>query len=162
MAQGWAVAKGAGECSGCGAAFREGEAFFSALEEVGRDFVRRDFCCACWRKAKDGRFFSFWKTRRRADAPRVRISTQVVMDLFEKTAEPGGPERQELRFVLALYLARRRALKFVGVRREGGREVLQFRRPRSQEIIGVTDPHLSPEQVQAATARLKELLWTEL
>ena len=64
--------------------------------------------------------------------------------------------------LLALYLARRRALKFEGVRRRDSREVLLFRRPRHDETLEVENPELSAPQINAMTERLKELLRTEV
>ena len=161
MAESWNVARSGLACAQCGSEFREGRTYFSALTEQGADFVRRDFCPPCWQQAKGGSFFSFWETRRLPAQRRPRIDTEVVLDFLRKLQEDEQPERKQMRFVLALYLVRRRVLKLAGVRREGDRHLLEFRRPRRQETLTVEDPHLSEEQIGTLTARLKELFQEE-
>ncbi len=161
MPESWTVAKGGARCSECGAGFGEGQLYFSALSEREQGFVREDFCSSCWRQAKTRPFFSFWKTRRRSDGRAPRVATDVVFDFFNKIQSSDRPDREEMRFVLALYLARRKALRFDGVREEEGREVLLFRRSPDDEPFRVEDPHLTEEQIHGATERLKELFRTE-
>lgn len=158
----WKVARCAPHCVECGKEFSEGHSFVSALNEADGDFVRLDFCPDCWERGETGRFFSFWKTRLRTGGRRTRIDVQVVLDLFERLAESDRPDRVAMRFVLALYLARRKALKLVGVRRGAERSMLQFKRPRSDEEILVEDAELSEDQVSAANERLRELFQSDL
>jgi len=61
-----------------------------------------------------------------------------------------------------VYLARRKALKFQSVSRDGERDMLVFGRPKHDETYLVEDPQLSEEQISAATERLKELFHEEL
>ena len=161
MPEDWRLAKGQPHCSSCQAEFRDGGCFFSALSERSQDFVREDFCPSCWEQAKEGGFFSFWRTYRRGEERRPRVETEVVFDFFEKLQDGDGAHRKELRFVLALYLTRRRALKLVGVSREGERELIDFRRPRRDETFKVENPQLTEEQISTATDRLKELFQAE-
>jgi len=162
MADSWTLTKGGASCAQCGLEFRQKQAYFSALTDEGDDFARRDFCAPCWEQARQQTFFSFWKTCRRRDRRPARIDTEVVFDFFHKLQEAGADDKRQLRFVLALYLARRRTLKFDGVRRENGRDILLFRRPRHNDTYEVDDPQMSEEQINAATERLKELFQTEL
>ena len=162
MADAWSLVKGAASCEQCGSEFRRREAYFSAITDEGDSFARRDFCVPCWEQARQQTFFSFWKTCRRGDRRPARIDTQVVLDFFHKLQEAGADDKRQLRFVLALYLARRRTLKFHSVRRENGRDVLVFRRPRHNDTYEVDDPQMSEEQINAATERLKELFQTQL
>ena len=106
--------------------------------------------------------FSFWKTVRRKKRRKPRVNTAVVFDFFEKLAESDQPHSREMRFVLALYLARRKALKFETVRRKNDADVLIFRRSGADEKFSVEDPELSEEQIDQTTERLKALFPEEL
>jgi len=158
----WQIEKSTCRCASCENEFSVGQAYFSALCEAGSDFVRKDYCSSCWEGAQEASFFSFWRTRRQTGERRKRIDIAVVFDFFKKLLESEGEDRRDILFVLALYLTRRKALKLKGVRRDGARELLQFRRPRRTNIIEIEDPHLSDEQVDAATQKLKELFEDEL
>ena len=162
MPEDWKVAKGQPHCSLCQQEFRDGQPFFSALSELNQEFVRQDFCPSCWARPQECEFFSFWKTYRQGEERRPRIETDVVFDFFEKLQDGESAHKKELRFVLALYLTRRKALKLVGVRREGEREFLELRRPRQHETFKVENPQLTEEQISTATNRLKELFQAEL
>ena len=162
MPQDWKLARGAPACCRCGSEFPDGQAFFSALSEQQGDFARQDFCLACWQEAKHSAFFCFWKTRRSTQDRRPRVELDAVFQFFDNLRGADRPDRKEMRFVLALYLARRRALRLVGVSREDGRELLEFRRPRADESFLVENPHLTEEQINATTERIKDLFRTEL
>jgi len=158
----WKVDRSAPRCTACSKEFADGQDFFSALADNGQDFRRMDYCRACWDQTDRAPFFSFWKTRRRADKRPPRIDVEVVLDLFNKLAGSDRPDRVEMQFVLALYLTRRKALKLAGVRRDDEREYLRFRRPRSEEEILVENPRLDEQQIAAMNARLKDLFQAEL
>ena len=174
MQEEWQVARGAPQCTTCGTEFEDGRVFYSALTQEGSEFVRLDYCTGCWERGERPPHFSFWRTRRQTRERSVRIDSNVVFDLFRNLVQgqdagmPGAGDaeaasgRAEMRFVLALYLTRRKALKLEGVSREGDREVLHFRRPRSDEQYTVEDPHLSEDRIEAATQKLKSLFQGEL
>ena len=162
MADTWTVAKGSTACSRCGAQFREGQAYYSSLQEQAQDFIRDDYCASCWKEARVGPLFSFWKTRRSSDPRPLRINAEVVFDFFCKMRESERQDKDEMCFVLALYLARRRTLKFDSVRSEGGRQVLVFRRPRHKETFEIADPQMNEDQINTATERLKALFQTQI
>jgi len=156
------VEKGGAACHRCCTEFGGGQTYFSALIEREEGFAREDYCRGCWEKREAGDCFSFWKTRRRKDERHPRINSEVVFEFFHKLQDSERQDRREMRFVLALYLARRKALKFQSVTRDGGRDMLVFARPKHDETYLVEDPQLSEEQISAATERLKELFHEEL
>jgi len=158
----WRIEKSKYLCASCGSEFKDRQTYFSALSEHEADFVRLDYCANCWGEARTKPLFSFWRTRRTSTPRPKKIDKDVVIDFFLKLMGPEGEERKEMRFVLALYLTRRKALKLQGVRRDGAREFLLFRRPRRTEMFEVEDPRMSEEHVNSATGRLKELFQAEL
>jgi hypothetical protein len=166
MLENWTVEKAGTACCACEKRFRTGQAYFSALREAGpqreESFLREDYCTECWENGESQKCFSFWKTHRRKKRRTPRVNTAVVFDFFEKLADSDQSDRREMRFVLALYLARRKALEFKEVRRDGQTDVLIFRRSGADETFRVEDPDLSEEQIEAATERLKALFPQEL
>jgi len=160
--QDWKVQRCAQHCAACRMEFGRGQDFFSALCEEGEGFERLDFCPSCWQGGRSNGFFSFWKTQLPADGRRRRIDVEVVLDLFTKLGEGGASDRVPMRFVLALYLTRRKALKLLGIRREGERELIDFTRPGSEDVFPVENPHLDQPQMDALTESLKDLLQADL
>ena len=84
--------------------------------------------------------------------------TPVFREQFADDADDA--KREQLRYVLALLLMRRKALKLHDVQQDGEKEVLMFRRPRSKENLPVTDPGLDESQVDRLEEELAELLGT--
>lgn len=166
MLENWTVESSGTACCECEQKFKGGQSYFSALHEAGEDqpesFFRADYCCECWESRDREDCFSFWKTYRRTTKSKPRVNTAVVFDFFEKLADSDQPDRREMRFVLALYLARRKALTFEEVRRQGDADTLIFSRTGGDETFTVEDPELSEEQIDTATERLKALFPEEL
>jgi hypothetical protein len=166
MRENYTVGKARTSCCGCDKNFRPGQAYFSALRETGdqieESFLREDYCPECWEDVETERCFSFWKTVRRSKKRKHRVNVAVVFDFFEKLTDSSQSERREMRFVLALYLARRKALKFKAVRRGNDADQLIFRRVGAEETYTVEDPEMSEEQIDRATERLKALFPEEL
>jgi hypothetical protein len=161
MIESWKLSKSSFVCLRCGAEFRQAQPFFSALIEQPPDFTRQDFCMACWEQAPKQDAFCFWKSRRLANDRRPKVDVEVVFDLFNNLENAEGSEKREMRFVLALYLARRKALRFLSVKREDDRELLQFCRPRLREVFSVEDPNLTEEQINLTTQKIKELFQSD-
>lgn len=162
----WNVNKSKNACDECGAEFETGEAYFSALSETNDDadepFLREDYCTECWGDRDRSGYFSYWKTIRQTEKKKPKVSIAVVFDFFQKLAESDQTDRREMRFVLALYLARRKALKFQKVKSQDDTDVLIFKKTGEDQTISVEDPDLTEEQIDVATERLKALFREEL
>ena len=153
------ITEGARTCSRCGRPFGEKQAFFSTLRDENDELARQDFCAACWEGLDTEPFFSHWQTHRPPeDDSTARVDTHAMLDAFEGMREPKSAQEKSICFVLALFLARRKALKMVGMGTEGGRDCIVFRYPRTQKRVAVEDTHLSEEQIAQTTEQLKALL----
>ena len=146
----------------CGAALGEGAVFFSALSETLEGFERRDLCPYCWEGADRDGLFCFWRTRRAAAGRKPVLDTELMLEFFDRLEGAEAEEKCALRFVLALYLMRRKELKLLEVRRSDEGEVMVFERRGTRARAEVRDPHLSEEQTQAAAAQLGALFQAEL
>jgi len=158
----WQVKGSQKSCSSCGSQFEENQTFYSALSEEEGQFRRDDFCPACWERARGEGFFCFWKTRHQPPQAEVKVETDVLMDLFWRLQDPQTPKDKAFRFVLALYLCRRRALKLAGNRHRNGSETLLLRSGGQEELIPVENPQLDEAQIEQVTTQLKELLQMDL
>lgn len=161
----WEISKLAPHCAACARAFAEDEELFSALYDERTEFVRRDFCPACWEKVEGEGVFSFWRTRviMKKEAPPKRfVNDEALLTFFARLEGEGDPLKVNFRFVLALLLIRKKLFQFKSVRREaagkGEREWLILRDRREERDVEVLNPDLSDEEVEAVTAECGKLL----
>jgi len=156
----WNIAKSQRTCA-CGRELAENESYFAALYEEGEGFVRRDFCQACWEKARaEGGHFSFW----RATVPpkeqkrRLFADDEVLLDFFTRLEHAEEEQRRHFYYLLALILMRKKILKFEDIERGGERELLCLRLPREDRLFRVADPKLTEEQIEAVKEQLSQVL----
>src|SRR3954463_8365574 len=97
-------------CAATDRPLEPGEECYSVLEFEGVNVVRKDFGVHAW-KAPPETAFGWWKSRvPEPTAKKIKLApNEVLLELFEKLAE--RPDQQDLRYVLALLLVRRRVLK---------------------------------------------------
>jgi hypothetical protein len=128
------------------------------LSETPAGFVRTDFCAEAWTGLPDGAV-GFWRAvvPKSPKEPRVVVDASVLMDCFVRLMEVDDPGKQNFRFILALLLLRRKALKLVGSQREGGIDWLVLRAPAGNEYRVVT-PDLSEEQLAAMQSEVEKML----
>ena len=160
MVTDWDIAKTSLTCAECEREFAEEEKIFSALYDEPASIVRRDYCDACWQRQGADLIFSFWQTRiPRRDAPVRRfVDDEIVLDLFRRLDGRNDPQKRNFRYVLALLLMRKKALKFTEFRRseDGDALVLCDRLNECEHIVA--DPHLSEEQIQKVTEEVGQIL----
>jgi hypothetical protein len=136
---------------------RPGEVFFSVLEAHGTELVRHDYCAEAWQGPPEGAV-GWWKARMPdASAGKSRLApNDVILELFEQLAEQ--PDRQDMRYVLALLLVRRRVVRQAESQTdESGGELLVLYCPRRDATFQV--PAVMPdaqriEQIQYELAAL--------
>ena len=152
-------------CHATGRALLDGEPYFTALVRTQDGLARRDFCTEAWTGPPEGTV-GHWKGRLpEADAPPSKpreVPVEAMLDMFELLGNGSGenPDRViRLRYVLALSLVRRRALKLHSIRRDDAGEVVIVRKPTDQNLIEIADPGLSESQTEAVEAELRD--WME-
>lgn len=157
----WRVSKRRKACSACEEPFGENAVFFSALTRSDGAFERCDFCHSCWQEAPKDSFFSFWKARNRSQEEK-KVDETVLEDLFWKLEAPENHREKAFRFVLALYLCRRKVFELTGRDRGEDNQVLLFQSSDSDALIRVEDPGLNDDQIGEVTAQIKGLLQMDL
>lgn len=161
----WRIGRSKGLCSVCGREFTPRQGLYSALREEGEEFARLDFCQSCWSGRPPEGFFCHWKTRRPEQRQKQVLDTALMLEFFDRLEGAEAESKKVFRFVLALYLMRRKELKLIGPERSeraDGRETLVFERRSSGEKVRVENPDLGEEQLQEAAAQLGNLLNADL
>ncbi len=166
LTEGWRVTSSGGACCRCDARFPGGTLFFSGLAETETGLARYDFCLDCWgdrhepqqNEVERVRLFCHWRTRRAAAEGKPVVDTDLMVEVFGRLADAQTEERKVSRFVLALYLMRRRELKLLRSVRRDNTEVLVLARRGTTAQTEVENPDLTEEQIETAAARIGELL----
>ncbi len=84
-----------------GELFEKGDEYISFLDPEGN---RKDFCTRCWAKKGKPSEGSFWKGVIPPKKEKLSLPDENALKLFRSTLEP------KMRFVLALYLHRKKQL----------------------------------------------------
>lgn len=97
-------------CAATERALESGDECYSVLEIVGANVVRKDYSPEAWKGAPDGTL-GWWKSRvPEPSAKKIKLApNDVLLELFDQLADK--TEQQDLRYVLALLLVRRRVLR---------------------------------------------------
>lgn len=97
-------------CAATGRALEPGDECYSVLEIQGADVIRKDYGSDSWKGAPETAF-GWWKSRvPEPTAKKIKLApNDVLLELFDQLADK--KERQDLRYVLALLLVRRRVLR---------------------------------------------------
>jgi hypothetical protein len=146
----YAIQGPARQCTASGRALQPGEQFYSALLDEDGRFVRKDYAADAWPGPPPGAI-AHWAGRIPASGPAKRptFNDELLADCFEHLAGAAEPAQRNFRYVLALWLMRRKRFKFEDVRRDGEQDLLCVRDARSGARHEVPDPRLSEAEMQA-------------
>lgn len=157
----WNIGKNSKKCLSCEADFRDKDEFFSALYDDSDNFTRKDFCPNCWSECDKHSIFSFWKSKviAGAEPPRTAIDANVILDLFLKLEhETSERAKINLRYVLALFLMRKRLLKLKSSPMQEDNETLILHYPKENREIKLFNPKLTSDEIIKITDEVKMLL----
>jgi hypothetical protein len=157
----WKIEKRKGTCGACAKAFVPEEEYIAALEDAGPQFVRKEFCPACWAAQHEPGFYSFWKTRTplKEEGPK-RADTEATEETFARLVSEASlePSRQRLAFLLSLILLQRRRLKLLETVTRNGQEVLRFERAEDRSAVEVVNPGIPDSELNSLKAEMDTLL----
>lgn len=90
-----------------------GEWCYSVLEVQGAEIVRKDYAASAW-PGVPAESFGWWKARvPEPHAKKIKLApNEVLLELFDQLAEQ--PHNEDMRYVLALLLVRRRVMRLDG------------------------------------------------
>ena len=109
------IQKKSSQCLRCSTEFRHDEKHHSLLRIEGNDFLREDYCLACWpeRSTKDGedQLYSCWETRY-IDPSVAKATPQEqflpLLNLCYESIAEGGTDGEAMAYMCALILRRLR------------------------------------------------------
>jgi hypothetical protein len=146
-------------CAESGRELGPGEAFYSVVVAEGAELRRYDYAAEAW-KGPPPEAIGWWKSQipdpgasRRHWAP-----NDVMLQFFDELAVQ--PDKQDMRYVLALLLVRRRVMRLEESQADAeGREVMVLYCPRRETTYEV--PAIVPEksridEIQQELAKLLE------
>jgi hypothetical protein len=144
-------------CAVTGRDLVAGEEYYSVLTAEGAELVRRDFSKEAWIGPPEGAI-GWWKSRiPTPDAKRMHWAPNEVMLQFFEQLE-AQPDRQDMRYVLALLLVRRRVMRLEEEEHdEQGRELMVLYCPRREatyQVPVVVPDEARIQQIQEELARL--------
>ena len=164
MTTAWKIARRAPACGLCGAPFADGEEHYSLLR-LEEGLQRSDRCLGCFRSRPAAETEFFWRTKFVRDRRRrIAVDLEALREAF--LALPPAGDRSELRYLIALLLLRKRALRLLETKKGEGDSpdvlVVAPKRPgdrgRGGEPIEIPVPPLSPERIDALREELRTLL----
>jgi len=153
-------------CAATERALQPGDECYSVLETVGADVIRKDYAPEAWKGAPDAAF-GWWKSRvPEPTAKKIKLApNDVLLELFDQLADK--MEQQDLRYVLALLLIRRRVLRVdvtnssVGDDESNltrGAETMTLYCPKRDATCEVAVAMPSSERIDEIQQQLSELL----
>jgi hypothetical protein len=147
------------KCAKTDREFQVGETFYSVLVSEGAEVVRRDYSQEAWDGPPEGAL-GWWKCQLpESNSKKAHWApNDVMLDYFERLQ--GQPGQEDVRYVLALLMARKRIVRVEDTEtEETGREVLVVFCPRTEAEYRV--PVVMPEgdRAQKIQDELVQLLF---
>ncbi len=143
------------KCAKTDRVFEPGELFFSVLMPEGSDVVRYDYAADAWEGPPE-KSIGWWKSQvPDHSAGKVHWApNDVMLHYFEQLEE--NVEKQDVRFVLALLLVRRRVLR---LEEDDADDVLVVYCAKNETTYRVATADPSAERIAAIQEELAELLF---
>ncbi len=146
-------------CAETGRELVPGEEFYSVLIAAGAELQRRDYCVEAWQGPPEG-VIGWWKSQ--VPPPNAKRVTwapnDVMLQFFEELDDQ--PDKQDMRYVLALLLVRRRVMRLdESEQDETGGEVLVLYCPRRDATYRVPSVVPDPSRIGTIQEELAQLLF---
>jgi hypothetical protein len=154
MAMDYDVRHAARCCAATGREFTPGETYYSVLLAEGADSNRYDYCGDAWQGPPE-KAIGWWKTRLPERNPDKKqwAPNDVMLDFWDRLGDQ--PDKQDIRYVLTLLLARRRVFRLEDENRDAeGHEWVVVSCPRRDATYHV--PAAVPDQTR--TEQIQEEL----
>ncbi len=146
-------------CAASGKELTPGEEFYSVLIAQGAELKRYDYSAEAWQGPPE-EAVGWWKSQMPSPtSKRIHWAPNDVMLHFFEQIE-SQPEKQDMRYVLALLLVRRRVLRLEDQQRdEQGGEVLVLYCPRRETTYRVAALPPDSSRIDAIQEELANLLF---
>ncbi|MDH3716591.1 MAG: hypothetical protein OES79_00595 [Planctomycetota bacterium] len=144
-------------CAETGQEFAPEEEFFSVLMVEDAQIIRKDYCTAAW-QGPPADALGWWKSKMPSrNAHRLHWApNDIMLEYFEELQDQR--EKQDVRYVLALLMVRRRVLRVEdeAVNDQGGQRLTLYcaRREKSYELDVVEPDRQRQQEIQEELAQL--------
>ncbi len=148
-------------CAHSGRELQPGETFYSTLTAESAEVVRRDYSVEAWQGPPSG-VLGWWKSHMpQRDARKMHFApNDVMLDLLESFESQ--PARQDMRYVLALLLIRRRVVRLEDTEQdETGREISVLYCPRREATYRVPTVMPGAGRIVEIQEELSRLLFAD-
>src|SRR3989304_4613602 len=101
-----------------------------------------------------------WKIKKpKSDKPaRKFININVLLDMFGRLEGKDESRQKNLRYVLALYLIRKKIFKLRSLSKQNGEEVIIIYYPKEDREFAVTNMNLKEEEIEVIKSEMCQLL----
>lgn len=150
------------KCAATGEDLVPGSVCHSVLMERDGKLIRLDYAESAWPGPPEGTVGT-WKclVPRSNDVRREPIDAAVLLRCFEQLLEEGNPDREGLRYVLALLLVKKRRLRMEGSRSAPDGSYLQLAGVQGEGAWEVRDLNPTDEEVEIWQRELNAYLASE-
>jgi hypothetical protein len=151
-------------CAATDRAMEPGEDCYSVLEVQGADVIRKDYSKTAWSGPPDSAF-AWWKSRiPEPNSKRIKLApNDVLVELFEQLGDQ--PDSEDMRYVLALLLVRRRVFRLEAPEAQFGKpsaatgvETLTLFCPKRETTYEISAVTPTNERIDEIQQQLSELL----
>ncbi len=157
----WEIKTRASQCTATSRPFAHEETFYTLLYRTKEGFRREDLCEEAWAARNDNlQPFSFWKSKFVAptEAPPDPLPSQSIEGLLRDFMSEDNPEHAKARYILAVMLERKRALRHIETKVTGDEPLLIYEHTKTGEIFLIPDPQLRLEEVEHVQYEVAALL----
>lgn len=150
-------------CAATDVELSPGEIYYSVLEVEGPQVVRRDYSATAWQGPPDGAL-GWWSSRMpTGDNSKARLApSEVALELFDRWSD--SPEQADARYVLSLFLIRKRVFRFAETAFDGpepGHDVLRLYCPSRATDYEVDAVEVAPQRATEIQNQLVDLLYSD-
>jgi hypothetical protein len=177
----WKIERSTRRCCACKTGFEIKQKYYSAIYPLaGAGMLRRDFCLSCWPKYREGDvppleipqegqapvvtsgpYMSYWKTsvpEPKQKEKRLEFNPQVAFAVFQQSTDgETSPDKERLRFILALSLVRHKVLKLRTIERRE-KESWMILTDKAKTRYEVRDPGISEQEMLSLMQNIGKLL----
>ena len=86
------------------------------------------------------------------------VNNEVFLDMFIRLEGKNELNQRNLRYVLSLYLIRKKIFKLKSFKKENGEEIITLHFPKENKEFNVFNPDLKDEEIDAITSEMSQLL----
>lgn len=149
-------------CAATGEPLTPGSQCHSVIVEEDGVYVRFDYSEDGWTGPPENAIGHWIAHVPESDRPaRHEFDVDELMNYFEQLTENPNPVEEQMAYVLALLLLRKRRLKLDGMRQDGEIEFLELSGSRGEGPYEVRDQKMANDEIAALQNQLQEQLEAE-